>query len=126
MFPSFSFTVSDAAPKMLPKKPFTASSPFLMVSFIFVMVSVASMPIADRAPPTTSKNPDANPPRNERIASKQLKKKSFRLPTAADAKSRAPEKSPLNRATTIFTTLVTKLTRLDRAFVSGVRAAIIP
>ena len=118
--------MSDAAPKIFPKKPFTASSPFLMVSFIFVMVSVASMPIADNAPPTTSKNPDANPPRNEMMASKQLKKKSFRSPTAADAKSRAPEKSPLNSETIMFTTLVTKLTKLERALVNGVSADIIP
>ena len=55
-----------------------------------------------------------------------LMKKFFRSSTAADAKSQAPEKSPLNNATIALTTFVANETRLDSAFVSGVSAANTP
>ena len=122
MFPSFSFTVSDAAPKIFPKKPLTASSPFFTVSFIFVMVSLASMPMAEKAPPIASRKPEANPPIKERMALNPFSIKFLKSPTAAEAKSIAPEKSPLNKATTAFTTLVTKDTKLEKASISGVSA----
>ena len=126
MLPSFSLTVSDAAPKIFPKNPFTASSPFFTVSFIFDIVSDASIPIADRAPPTASKNPDAKPPINERIASNPFRMKFLKSSAAADAKSRAPEKSPRNSATTAFTTLVTNDVKLVSALIRGVSAESAP
>ena len=93
---------------------------------MLLIVSLASMPIAERAPPTASRNPDTNPPIKERIALKPFSMKSLKSPTASEAKSIAPEKSPLNKATAALTTLVTNDTKLEKASIKGVSADIAP
>ena len=93
---------------------------------MFEIAPDASIPTASSAPPTTFKNPSANPPRKERMALNPLMKKFFTSSTAAVKKSQAPAKSPLNNATMALTTLVTKDTKLENALVNGVNAASTP
>ena len=123
---NFDLTVSAATPMAFSKNPLTVSNPLCIISLNAEIFSDALMPTAPRAPLIVPKSPSANPPINDRIASNPLMKKFLRSSTAFFAKSIAPVKSPLNNATIILITFVANDARLDKALVSGVKAATIP